>query len=358
MKILFQPNQYSQQRQHEKKVWIYPVLLAMYATYLKNKGHEILWDWKKTEKRIECDFAENIESETQIDVPFLELPSPDRRFTNAFNPKYQENGNFKYLPATYMQASLDCWYGKCTFCRWAKQYPKCYTRPVKTMIAEVQECVDMGFKEIFDDSGTFPKGAWLMVFCEEMIKSGLNKKVRIGCNMRLDYNHPNLKGLKDIRRAGFRMILYGLESANQATLDKINKGVNIYSAIDYIKRSAKAGLDPHIAVMFGYPWESHKDAIKTLKLVHYLLRKGYAKTAQASFYNPKLDKERIMMSARRFGKTTAYIQGVNTYMSAQKFIRKIYNVGYDPRFWINRIFSIRSVADIKYLYKGIRRALK
>lgn len=334
MHYLIQPNSYSQQRQFDKPAKIYPVLLAMYATWLKSRGEKVSWD-KIINDDISFQQFEVIEKETQINVPFLDLPIPDRIFTNAFAPQYQTNGNFKYLPGTYMQSALDCWYAKCTFCSWAKKYPKCQTRPVKVMEEEIKECIRLGFREVFDDSGTFPRGMWLALFCERMIVNGYNKKIRIGCNMRLDYHHPNLPAMKEMCKAGFRMILYGLESANQTTLDKLNKGINIDSAIEYIKRSAKAGLEPHISFMISYPWESKSDMLRTINLVKYLLIRGYAKTAQCSFYAPPQNQA----------------PGNEEF---RKYVNKFYEAGYNPLFWFNRIITIRNMADINYLWRGIK----
>ena len=336
MRYLIQPNNYSQQRQFEKPANIYPVLLAMYATYLRDRGLEVLCPPNIPNIHEWDDVL--IDNESQIDIPFLDLPIPDRIFTNAFAPKYQENGNFKYLPGTYMQSALDCWYAKCIFCSWAKRYPKCQTRPVKVMEEEVKECIRLGFREVFDDSGTFPMGMWLALFCEQMIVNGYNKKIRLGCNMRLDYHHPNLEGMRELRRAGFRMILYGLESANQSTLNKLNKGINIESAVEYIKRSAKAGLDPHLAFMVGFPWESKEDTFRTINLVKWLLRKGFAKTAQCSFYTPPKEQE----------------QGSEEF---RKYVNKFYEVGFDPRFWFHQIIDIRNMNDMRYLWKGIKAGL-
>jgi len=43
MRILYQPNCYSQQRQREKKANIYPVLMAMEAEKYRQEGHEVIW---------------------------------------------------------------------------------------------------------------------------------------------------------------------------------------------------------------------------------------------------------------------------------------------------------------------------
>ena len=44
MRYLFPLNPYNQQRQFEKPVWVYPAHLAMYATYLRDQGHEVIWN--------------------------------------------------------------------------------------------------------------------------------------------------------------------------------------------------------------------------------------------------------------------------------------------------------------------------
>ncbi len=341
MKILFKLNPYNQQRQTYKSSTIYPVLLAMFATYLKQQNsNEVVWDGVD-----DGTYDRVITSESDIDAPFLELPPPDRVFTKALNPRWQDNGNFKAL-GTYIQSALDCSYGKCSFCRYAEMYPFVKIRSVESVLDEIGMCIDLGFREIFDDSGTFPGGMWTLKFCNGMISRGYNEKIRIGCNMRLDYMHPNDSGMRYMREAGFRMVLYGLESANQSTLDFINKGINIHSAIDNIKRSARCGLEPHLAVMFGFPNETYKDALKTLNLVKWLLVKGYAKTAQASVLTP-------------FPRTPLYKQypTIQVDYDANKLCKRIYECGWYPEFWIRKLCSIRNMNDVRYLWKSIRKAL-
>jgi len=317
MRILYTPNKYAQQRQKEKPASIYPVLLAMEAQYYRNQGEEVYWGWGPG------NFDKVILSPEGL--PFLELPHPDRVFTEWW--KWQDNGNFKYLPATYIQSARDCWWSKCTFCEWAKKYPKYEVREVDDVISELWEIKKLGFKEVFDDSGTFPIGEWLERFLDK-----LNFPIVLGCNMRVvdtDYARMASKG--------FRMLLFGIESANQDTLDRIQKGVKVEDIIPTIKKASECGLEPHIAVMFGYPWETDQDAIRTLKLVHYLLRKGYARTAQASFFTQP---------------------GFEGNRDHRKYIRQIYRAGYDPRFWFSRIKTIRNAEDIKYLWKGIKAWIK
>ena len=316
MKMLYLPNQYAQQRQREKKRWIWPVHLAMEAEWHRKQGHQVYWD--EPQFRFVVD---KIITEPE-GIPFLELPEPDRIFTKAYDKKYRNNGNFKHHPGTYIQSASGCWWGKCSFC---KENNKPYSlRTVDSVIAEIKRCKRLGYREVFDDAASLATGAWLDEFCEKLKPLDM----KFSCNMRFG-THTPYKKLKD---AGFRMLLYGLESANQDTLDKVNKGTSINMAISELMYAAECGIEPHIAVIFGYSWETDADAERTLKLVQMLLRKGYAKTAQASLYDvPEAENERF-----------------------QKYVPRIYRAAFHPDFWWNRIKEIRTKDDIKYLWRGVK----
>lgn len=323
MKILYLPNEYSQQRQKEKPANIYPIRMAMEAEYYRQEGHDV--SWGHNEEMKSQFLLDKVIREPEM-LPFLDLPAPDRIFTKA---KDYTSGNYKYLPGTHMLSASGCWWGKCSFC--VERGQKYEVRSVDSVIDEMVEIQKLGFKEVFDDSGTFPDGEWLKEFCFK--KRFLFRDFPISCNMRIGAD-VDFKMMKD---AGFRMLLFGVESANQKTLNKINKGVKYETIIPTIKQAAKAGLAPHIAVMFGYPWEEDRDSDKTLSLVHTLLTKGYAKTAQASFFICE--------------------QEISNF-AGKKYVKRIYEVGYNPLFWCRRILNIKNMADLKYLGRQIKEGLK
>lgn len=319
MKICYLPSEYSQQRQREKKRWIYPVLLAMQAEYYRKLHNDVMWD-------AACDDADRYISVPE-NIDFLKLPAPDRLWTRAKDPKYQSNGNFKYHPATYIQVANGCWWGRCSFC--VENKNAWQVRDVKDVIEELKTIQSQGFKEVFDDSGTFPVGKWLNDFISGIDQHNIN--LRFGCNMRL-CDAP----FREMRRVGFRMVLFGVESANQKTLDRIRKGTKVED-IRHIKSAAHAGIDAHIAVMFGFPWENDEESLKTLKLVHDLLRTGVVKTAQASFYTPP---------------------GGGGNEAHRKYVKRIYDVAWSPEFWIHKIKGIKTGDDLKYLFRQIKEGLK
>ncbi|MEK7070829.1 MAG: hypothetical protein AAB966_03405, partial [Patescibacteria group bacterium] len=144
------------------------------------------------------------------------LPFVDRDLTKWELYAY-ENGNYKYTPATYMYSGRDCWWNRCTFCVWdhtINPIGSYRSFSPERLFAEVKHVVDKyGVKEIFDDAGTMFIGPKLKKFCELLIKSGYNKKVRYGCNMR--FNALNQEYYDLMGKARFRFILYGMESGNQ-----------------------------------------------------------------------------------------------------------------------------------------------
>lgn len=346
MRYLFPLNPYNQQRQFEKPVWVYPAHLAMYATYLKSKSHTVYWNGKPEYDEDEKPFVmvgffkeyvdHVIKDDFQINVPFDKLPYPDRIFTDAKNKRWQSYGNYKYHPATHMMASNLCWWGKCLFCIDTAKLEageKRGVRPVDHVLEEIDDLIRLGFKEVFDDSGTFPIGEWLQEFCTKMIKSGRNKKIVVGCNMKPIAER--VVPFKLMKEAGFRFILVGVESANQKTIDLIRKGQDNSRVIENLKAMNNAGLEVHLTSMFGYEWESHEEAMNTVRLVHHLLKKGIVKTAQASVYSPPRTAP-------------------NPDSTGHKYIPMIYEAYRSPEFWYRKITGIKRWEDFTYLIRGGR----
>jgi len=288
-----------------------------------------------------------------------QLPIIDRQLTQWELYAYN-NTNYKYKPGAYIMSGRDCWWGKCTFCSWTTLFPgKCFRSfSVKHTIAEIENLVNnFGVKEIFDDSGTLPTGLWLKQLCQQLIKKKLNKKVKIGCNMR--FGALSSKEYRLMYQAGFRFVLYGLESANQKTLEFINKNETTKDTLNTLKIAKKNKLQPHITIMVGFPNETKSDIQKTLNLSQKIFQLGLADSLQATLLIPypgtplfdycKKNNLLLTQDWNKFDmrqpiiKTSLRSEEINIYI--QKFFKSIFT----PRFILNKIISIRSIDDIKYL---------
>lgn len=290
------------------------------------------------------------------------LPFVDRDLTKWHLYAYA-NGNYKYTPGTYMYSGRDCWWNKCTFCVWdhtINPIGSYRSFTPERLFAEVKHVVDTyGIKEIFDDAGTMFVGNKLKKFCELLIESGYNKKVRYGCNMRFNAI-PDQKLYDLMGKAGFRFILYGMESGNQKTLDKLEKGTKEQDAIIGPAMARKAGLDPHITIMLGYPWESFEDAKRTIETAKFALKKGYYETIQATIVIPypgtplyKECKEKGWLLTDDYERFDMRESVMKIPFPKEKLLeleQELYATFMTPQYIGRKLLRIRSFYDVKYLF--------
>lgn len=289
------------------------------------------------------------------------LPFIDRNLTN-WKLYSEKNGNYLKTPGTYIMSGRDCWHGKCTFCSWTTLYPKYRVRNYENVLDEIGCLIEnFNIKEIMDDTGTFPIGEWLRNFSKGMIERSYNKKIRINCNMRFD--GCSFEDYRLMRRAGFRFILFGLESASNYTLERINKKLKVETIMKSCKKAKNAGLSPHITIMFGYPWEKKEDIERTLKLGSYLLRKNYAKTMQATIVIPypgtllfKECMENDLLKTReweRFDMKENVMKSEVEEDFIKVAVQNMYKNAFNFEFMFRRIFGLRKLEDVFFLFRAV-----
>ncbi len=299
----------------------------------------------------------------RLDHDLNTLPFVDRELTcwNLYGEPL-----YKREPFTYTMVGRDCPWAKCTFCSWTTLFPKFRTRTPESLLEEIGILIERyGVREIFDDTGTFPSGKWLERFCKGMIQRGYNRKIRLSCNMRFDYLTPERAAL--MSEAGFRLMKLGLESANQATLDRLHKGTKVEDIKRGCRIAKDAGLEVHLTVMVGYPWETRADAERTMRLAHTLMREGLADMLQSTVTIPypgtPLFREAVENGWLRFApdeyeKFDMSRPVLKTPdMSPEEVVEicnSIYRAFLTPRYILRYLLSIRSFADLKFIARGTR----
>ncbi len=302
----------------------------------------------------------------EISHDLSSLPRIDRQLTR-WHLYSERNGNYRKTPGAYIMAGRDCWHGKCTFCSWTTLYPTYRCRTPEDVVDEIGELIGhYGVKEIMDDTGSLPAGAWLRTFCELMIARGYNKKVSIDCNMRFGCLDSEMYKL--MKKAGFRLVLFGLESANQSTLDRLQKGVTVQQIRDGARMASQAGLDVHVTVMFGYPWETEADIQNTIDLARWLLRKGYAYTLQVTLTVPypgtplfrELDEQGLLLTKdwNDYDMRQNVMKGDVPEAVIKQAIRSVYNGFLHPETVVRRLISTRHpIEDFKFYWRGFHSLL-
>lgn len=344
----------------------YDFLLLNLVEYLEGKAEKLEPGvWYRENGKIKSSGS------FRLDHDLDGLPFVDRDLTKWW--LYSEkNGNFKETPGAYTMVGRDCWWrknGGCTFCSWQTLYPSFRARKPELLVDEIGMLVEKyRVKEVFDDTGTFPVGQWLRKFAKLMIERGYSEEIWFSCNMR--FGALTREDYRLMRKAGFRMLLFGLESANQGTLDRLNKGITVENMVKECRVAREEGLEPHITIMVGYPWESREDALRTLKLAKMLMENGWAVTLQSTIVMPypgtKLYEEALEngwfrvdpKDYDRFDMTEAVLETPD--MEPEEVMRicdEIYKVFLSPKYMFRHLIRIRSWRDVKYSFRGAVKVL-
>ncbi len=298
-----------------------------------------------------------------LHIDLNKLTFIDRKLTKAhlYGEKWKKRN-----PFFYTMAGRDCPWHKCSFCSWTTIYPQFNVRSVENVLDEIGFLIKYhNAKEIFDDTGTFPGGNWLKKFCQGMIERCYYKKILFSCNMRFDYmKDPMIPEI--MKKAGFRKIKAGLESANQETLDIINKGITVEDIVTGCKNAAKAGIDVHLTVMVGYPWETKEDAKRTINLARNLMSQGYAEMLQATIVVPypgtPLNRYAYENNLFRFDPNDydrfdmtepVFITPDMSPEEVMQMCEGVYRSFLEPKFILRHIKKIRAWEDVRYITKGV-----
>lgn len=302
----------------------------------------------------------------KLDHDLNDAPWIDRDLVN-WRLYATKNGNFRRTPGTYIMSGRDCWHAKCTFCSWTTLYPTYRTRNPIDVVDEIEMLVNKyGIKEIMDDSGSLPVGQWLETFCNEIIRRKLHKKLRIDCNMR--FGRLTKSDYELMRKAGFRLVLFGVESANQETLDRFCKALKVEDIEKGCKYAHDAGLDVHLTFMFGHAWEGPKEIANTVSFARKLLAQNLASTLQCTLTIPYpgtplfkelLESDRLNTldwdeydMRRAITKTP-----LATEKEIKQAIRDVYRGFLQPKALWHRLTSTRTLFDFSFYVRGVKSLL-
>ena len=174
----------------------------------------------------------------------------------------------KYLmpyPVLPYMSSRGCYWGKCTFCTHSFIYDSYYRKENETRVAE--ELGKLGKKYntkyfTFSDEAISPNAFNRM--SKAILKQGVEMRALGMLKFESgDKETPEL--FEDIYKAGFLMLFFGLESANDRILKIIEKGCDQDTERSVLKNSSDAGIWNHLYLFFGFPTEEREEAEDTIQ---------------------------------------------------------------------------------------------
>ena len=76
-----------------------------------------------------------------------------------------------------------------------------------------------------------------------------------------------LEYLEELNRHTFLLVEYGVESANEETLVRVNRGHTFAQARECIIRTAQRGIRVGVHMILGFPWETRSELIRQAQLI-------------------------------------------------------------------------------------------
>ena len=283
----------------------------------------------------------------------FEIPMPRHELFHkpAYRHPFQRRS-----PMLTVLTDYGCPY-RCNFCVMSGLGYK--WRTVDSVMEELQYVQSLRVPEVYFDDQTFgAKRTRTLEILRRMHDQGL--KLSWFCFSRADVTDEEF--IVAAKRAGCHTIVYGVESAKQATLDSVNKGMTLEQIEEAFARCREHGVLTAATFIVGLPDDTEEDVRATIRLAKRL------KTDYASFNVPVprmttgLRTEAIEMGlvARdelRMDQSGTYAVMGNRHLSkgdVERLVRKALLQFYlRPGYLLRRLLSVRSIYDVKrYLRSG------
>ena len=175
----------------------------------------------------------------------------------------------------FLQVTSGCSHNKCRFCTFYKEAPFSVS-PESEIREDLQEIRDSGWKV----KRIFLQGAdpFLLSYDRlkrimDLIKEYLPWGVSVGGYGRVDsVRNKSVEQIRSLKEMGYDMIVFGIESGDDAVLDKMNKGYHASDIVEQLSKMDEAGM--HYSVIFLYGLGGHDygmgHAVKTAEVLNRL----------------------------------------------------------------------------------------
>ena len=165
-------------------------------------------------------------------------------------------------------------WGGCTFCN-NQTFNPAYCTPSKSVSRQIEEgkaffsrkYPDMKYLAYFQAyTNTYGSLGHLRSVYEEAL--GVEDVVGIVIGTRPDCMPPDLlQYLSDLSSRTFLIVEYGVESASEDTLLRINRGHTFAVSADAICRTAEKGIMVGAHLILGFPWERRAELMRQAKVI-------------------------------------------------------------------------------------------
>jgi radical SAM superfamily enzyme YgiQ (UPF0313 family) len=154
---------------------------------------------------------------------------------------------------------------QCTFCSnptmWTTRY---MMRAVPGVVDEIEDLVETYEANSLDffDLTAIVKKQWILEFCDEIKKRGLNITWQLPSGTRSEaLDEETLHAIKD---TGCEFLVYAPESGSEETLRYIKKKLKLEKLTESVRQAVKIGHVVKVNLIIGFPHEGFKHIAKTV----------------------------------------------------------------------------------------------
>ncbi|MBF0382347.1 MAG: tetratricopeptide repeat protein [Magnetococcales bacterium] len=162
-----------------------------------------------------------------------------------------------------IMSSKGCFWSRCSFCE-ESSISKFSIASVERVADEVEYHYSKGYR-YFQFVDEMISAKRLKMIATEIIKRGI--KIFFYATLRPSSDF-NTETLQLMHQAGFRYIIWGVESCNPRVLELVNKGTTIETIRSALKMSTDAGIRNHIFIMVGFPTETPAELFDTMQFIY------------------------------------------------------------------------------------------
>ncbi len=324
------------------------------AAYLRHKllGSEETWENLVDFTQESIEFPKRVKSrEMPIPCPRYEL-FPNELYTYPFVSR---------MPFATVMASYGCpW--QCHFCVMPGIGYK--HQPLENLIAEFDRIKELGFKDIYFSDQTFgARPGLLKQICEVMIEK--NYGFKWVAFYRVDLVKSETLDL--MRRAGCRLLMFGIESNLQRILDVQRKGITLEQIRQAFKTCRKHKIKTVATFIVGLPGTTYQENLEMLDFALELNpdyasfnvlvpRMGTEIRKEAHENEWVIDTDGVMDQTGSIGTLKT------DHLTPEQIVdlRKKLNRGFyrRPSYLLKRLFGIRSLHELKLLVSNGLAVLK
>ena len=306
---------------------------------------------------------------SRFDTPeFKYLPAPMIHDLDKIEfPKYEwcdlkVYRNFNDYQLTPIIASRGCRWSRCTFCAerfyWRIRTPENFVDELEWLVN--QGCHLFMFNE--SDLGGMPER--VMEICDEIIRRGLHRKVKLTGQLRVNKNQTRAF-FEKLREANFVALRFGIDAFSENTLRLQKKGYTVDMVSQNLKDCWEVGIFTEINWVIGVPGETDKDVEEGIELIlkngqyigrlaninPLILVNGSVYWIDPEAHNIvfKEPKEQIYakypraMPADQWHSTNPYIDAQVRKERFERIVIALHDAGFNVGAWANRI-----IEDVKY----------